>query len=94
MSLRRSLVLKVLAVWFVVLIVLPFTAPFQVWDPGAPIGKAPSHDLKLSAKLTNDAGIAACAPSAAPAANHVIVRSWKANSDAARHSVLQTVLRL
>jgi hypothetical protein len=94
MSLRRSLVSKVFAVWFVVLIVLPFTAPFQVWDPGAPVGKAPSHDLQLSAKLSNDAGIAALAPSAAPPTSHLVVRSWKAHRRAARHSVLQTVLRL
>jgi hypothetical protein len=94
MSLRRSLVSQLFAVWFVVLIVLPFAAPFQAWDPGTPIGKAPSHDLKSSDKLSNDTGIAALAPIAAPPTTHVLVRAWKTNSQAAGLSILHSVLRL
>ena len=58
MRLRRSLISKLFAVWFVVLIVLPFTAPFQAWDSKAPISKPVNHNLKASDKLSKDAGIA------------------------------------
>jgi hypothetical protein len=62
MSLRQSLLSKLVAAWFIVLIVLPFTAPFQTYDPRAPIGSAPAHDLKTSDKLSNDAAVVALAP--------------------------------
>ncbi len=63
---RRSLLSKAFAVWFVVVIVLPFTPPFQVWHDRVPIGKAHSEDFKSPDNLSNDAAIVALSPSAAP----------------------------
>ena len=94
MSLRRSPVSKVIALWFVVLIVLPFTAPFQAWDPRTPIGKAAGHDVKTSEKLSTDVAIAARAPAAASSATFIIVCARIPTAQVTRHSVLQTVLRL
>jgi hypothetical protein len=94
MSLRCSFVSRVFAVWFMVLIVLPFTAPFQAWDPAAPISKASSQGLRPTDKLSADAALAALAPSVAPSTIRVIVRARKTSNQTARHCGLQTVLRV
>ena len=60
MPLRDGLLSKLFAAWFVVLIVLPFTAPFQVYDQGAPMAKTtPGHELKTSDKVSHHVAIAA-----------------------------------
>ena len=56
MDLRGRVISKFFAVWFVVMIVLPFTPPFQAWDPHSPVSKAPTHDV--SDKLPKDAATA------------------------------------
>jgi len=56
MGLRERAASKFFAVWFVVMIVLPFTPPFQAWDPHSPVSKAPTHDV--SDKLPKDAATA------------------------------------
>ena len=56
MDLRGRVISKFFAVWFVVMIVLPFTPPFQAWDPHSPVRKAPTHDV--SDKLPKDAATA------------------------------------
>jgi hypothetical protein len=58
MCLRRSLMSGVFALLFVVLIVLPFTAPFQVWSDGPAFSKTQGDDVKSSDKLSKDAAIA------------------------------------
>jgi hypothetical protein len=54
------------ATWFVVLIVLPFTAPFQVCERSAPISKTQVDDLKPSNKPAKDAAVAVFTLSALP----------------------------
>jgi hypothetical protein len=56
MDLRKRAASKFFAVWFVVMIVLPFTPPFQAWDPNSPVSKAPTHNV--SDKLPKDAATA------------------------------------
>ena len=94
MSLRRSFVSKVFAVWFVVLIVLPFTAPFQIWNPAAPISKAPSDGHKPTDRFSGEAAIAAFAPSVAPSTIRAVVRARKTHNWTAQSLGLQAVLRL
>jgi hypothetical protein len=52
MSLRRSTISKIVAVWFVALIVLPFTAPFQTLDLTAPKGAPDVHGALTADKLS------------------------------------------
>jgi hypothetical protein len=92
--LRRSLVFKLCAGLFVVLIVLPFTAPFRAWDSGAPFGKPSSQDLKTSDDLSNDAALAACTASLVPVAISDIVHGRTLKGRTTPPPVLQLVLRL
>ncbi len=62
MRLRRCLLSKAIAAFFVAMIVLPFTAPFQTYDPQTPLAKHSAHDLNIQEKLAKDAGLAALAP--------------------------------
>jgi hypothetical protein len=93
MSLRRSLLSRVIAVWFVVLIVLPFTAPFQVWSDGPAFSKTQGDDLKSSDKLSQDAAIAVSLPSALVLSRGMTVQRWPLHVRSVRHT-LPTVLRL
>jgi hypothetical protein len=94
MRFRRSLLSRVFAVWFVVLIVLPFTAPFRAWDNRAPVSKANSDDCKPSDKLSKDATIAVCSPSTLVlTAGVAIERRLLRGPRIGRHT-LPTVLRL
>lgn len=52
MSLRRSTISKIFAVWFVALIVLPFTAPFQTLDLTAPKRTPDVHGALAADKLS------------------------------------------
>ena len=73
MSLRYSFISKVVAIWFVVLIVLPFTKPFPAFDDGAPFGKpVNSQDLKTSDKLSSDAAVAAAVLAPVPPVSSVV----------------------
>ena len=93
-SLRRSLGSKFCAGLFIVLIVLPFTAPFRAWDVGAPLGKPPSHDLKTSDDLSDSAALAAAVVSAAPVLAGDFMPLRTTDGRAMRPLVLQLVLRL
>ena len=92
--LRRSLVSKLCAGLFVVLIVLPFTAPFRAWDSGTPIGKSSSNDLKASDEFSNSTGVTAVVAFVMPAPRGVIVRRLAVDSIPARPQTLFIVLRL
>ena len=93
-SLRRSLGSKLCAGLFIVLIVLPFTAPFRAWDAGGPLGKPPSHDLKASDDLSDSAALAAAVVSAAPVLAGDFMPLGTTDGRAMRPLVLQLVLRL
>ena len=92
--LRRSLGSKFCASVFILLIVLPFTAPFRAWDSGAPFGKLPSHDLKASDDFSDSAALAAGLVSAAPVLAGDIDPVHTADGRPMRPPVLQLVLRL
>ena len=91
---RRSLLSKAFAVWFVVVIVLPFTAPFQVWNDRVPISKAHSEDFRSPDNVSNDAAIVAWSPSAAPVTAGVAIDRPLLRVPRMRHHTLPTVLRL
>jgi hypothetical protein len=93
-SLRRSLGSKFCAGLFIVLIVLPFTAPFRAWDAGAPLGKPPSHDLKASDDLADSAALAGAVVSAGPVLVGEFVPLRTTDGRPMRSLVLQLVLRL
>lgn len=65
-SLSRCALSKLLSAWFIVLIVLPFTAPFKTIDYGAPAKPAPNLNAKLADKLAKDAGLFSLADPPAP----------------------------
>jgi hypothetical protein len=92
-SLRRSLLSGVFALWFVVLIVLPFTAPFQVWSDEPVFSKTQGDDLKSSDKLSKDAAIAVSSPSAEVLSQGLAVQRRPAHGRSVRHT-LPTVLSL
>jgi hypothetical protein len=93
-SLRRSLGAKFCAGLFILLIALPFTAPFRAWDSGVPFGKPQSDVLKTSDDLSDSTALAAGVVCAAP----VLARDFnpirQADRRAMRPPVLQLVLRL
>jgi hypothetical protein len=91
---RRTFLSRLLAVSLVVLIVLPFTAPFQAYDAGAPIAKTSSSDLKTSDKLSHDAAIVAAMPTALCCLRDDRVRVRHATSNQRRHAIRPTVLRV
>ena len=93
-SLRRSLGSKFCAGLFILLIVLPFTAPFRAWDVGAPLGKPPSHDLKTSDDLSNSTALTASVVSTVPVLTSDFEPDRTADGRAMRPPVLQLVLRL
>ena len=93
-SLRRSLGSKFCAGLFILLIALPFTAPFRAWDSGTPIGKPSSSDLKASDEFSNSTGVAAATVSIAPVSRSVIVRRLVVGGPPARLHTLRIVLRL
>ena len=94
MRLRRSLLAKAFAAFFVAIIVLPFTAPFQTYDPAVPLAKQTAHDLNISDKLAKDAGIAAYAPSVVFIAGPAAPLLPRVASRGAHRPVDRTVLRL
>ena len=91
---RRSFLAKALATFFVAIIVLPFTAPFQTYDPAVPLAKQTAHDLNVSDKLAKDAGIAAYAPSVVFIAGPAAPLAIRVASCDAYRPVDCTVLRL
>jgi hypothetical protein len=93
MSLRRSLLSRVFALWFVVLIVLPFTAPFQVWSDGPAFGKTQGDDLKSSDKLSKDAAIAVSLVSTPVFTRGITVHRRPTHRRSVSHTLL-TVLRV
>ena len=94
MILRRGLVSQLCSVLFVVLIVLPFTAPFRTWDSGTPLGKPWHQDLKAAEDLSNSTGIAARTSSIGPVISAVMVRGRTVDGLAPHPRVRQIVLRL
>ena len=93
-ALRRSFGLRVFAGLFALLIALPFTAPFRVWDSGAPFGKAPIDDLKASDDLSNSAAIASGVAGAAPVLAASLDLDRTPGGRAVRRPILLLVLRL
>ena len=93
-SLRRSLASKFCAGLFILLIALPFTAPFRAWDVGQPLGTPPSHDLKASDDLSDSAALTAGMVSAEPVLAGHIEAVHTVDGRAMRPPVLQLVLRL
>jgi hypothetical protein len=94
MRLRRSLISKLFAVWFVVLIVLPFTAPFRAWDEGTPISKPVNHDLKASDKLAKDAAIAVITSPVLLSIVSVVIHAPGIGAPPPSTDAPQTILRL
>jgi hypothetical protein len=94
MSLRRSLLSKAFAVWFVVLIVLPFTAPFQVWSDRDPISKAHSDNYKSPDSLSSDAAIVGWSPFPPALKAGATIRRPRLNGARVTPHTLPTVLRL
>ena len=94
MSVRRSFLSRAFAVWFVVLIVLPFTAPFQVWSDTAPISKAHSDDFKSPDTLSSDPAIVVWSPSALALTAGAAIRRRPFPGPRTRPHTLPTVLRL
>ena len=93
MSLRRSTLSRIFAVWFVVLIVLPFTAPFQVWSDGPAFSKAQGDDLKSSDKLSKDAATVGVFSSGLTGSNSIVFWHRPLYIRTLRYT-LTTVLRL
>jgi len=93
MSLRRSAVSKFFAALFVVLIALPFTAPFRAWDPGAPV-KTPTSDAFSSDKLPKDVATAALVARVVPVFTNLSLNLKSLNGRQQGHQVRRTVLRL
>ena len=93
-SLRRSLGSKFCAGLFIVLIALPFTAPFRAWDTGTPFAKAPGDDVKAWDDLSDSGAIAASVICGAPVLAGDLHPVRAAASHAMRPPVLQLVLRL
>jgi hypothetical protein len=56
-TLSRCALSKLLSAWFIVLILVPFTAPFKTVDWGAPAKPAANLYAKLADKLAKDAGV-------------------------------------
>ena len=88
---RTRILDRLLAVWLVVLIALPFTAPFQTFDLGATSSEAaidgsPAKDVTLAAS----SAFVPASPS--PRARSEVVRTFSGGSDYYR--ILPTVLRL
>jgi hypothetical protein len=94
MHLRRRLISKLFAGWLVVLIVLPFTAPFRAWDTGTPISKPLSHDLKASDKLSKDAAIAVNTSPVLLSIVSVVMRAPSIGAPPPFTNALHSVLRL
>ena len=92
--LRRSLLSKAIAALFVAMIILPFTAPFQTYDPHAPLASRTTHDLNIFDKLAKDAGVAAVALIAVAVAGPVTLLPPRVVSHVAHRPVDRTVLRL
>ena len=94
MRLPRCTISKLFAIWFVVLIVLPCTAPFQTVDFAAPVGNARSHVLLSADKLAKDTTTPSCAHLVVPFFFSVAVRVESLNSGQQRRQVVCAVLRL
>jgi hypothetical protein len=82
---------RLLAVWLVVLIALPFTAPFQTFD----LGGVPSEagvDQTAAKDVTLAAAVLVVSDGAPPLARFDVVRTFACGPDYYR--ILPTVLRL
>ena len=92
--LRRSLLSKAIAALFVAMIILPFTAPFQTYDPHAPLASRTTHDLNVQEKLAKDAGLAALAPAVLSVFGTATLLTPRGVSRDVRRPANRTVLRL
>ena len=92
--LRRALVSKAIAAFFVAMITLPFTAPFQTYDPHAPLAKQSVHDLNVQDKLAKDAGLAALAPTVLSVSGTATLLTPRRVSRDVRRPANRSVLRL
>jgi hypothetical protein len=77
-----------------VLIVLPFTAPFQTIDLSARHGTAPARDLLSSDKLSKDAATPALTEDVVPFSFSTAIPAESLNGRQQRRHVLPAVLRL
>ena len=94
MDLRGGIISKFFAVWFVVMIVLPFTAPFQAWDPHSPVGKPPAHDFFSPDKLPKDAATLEPVIRVAPQSVGFILQVKSLTGQQQQRQALRTVLRV
>jgi hypothetical protein len=90
----RTTIAKLIALWFVVLIVLPFTAPFQTIDLSAPRDKAPTHALLSIDKLAKDAASPASTDDVIPCAGYVALPAASPQGRPHRRHVVPAILRL
>jgi hypothetical protein len=82
---------RLLGVWLVVLITLPFTAPFQTFELGAPSSEA-AIDVSPAKDVTLAASSAFVPASPSLVARFDVVRRFSGRSDYYR--LLPTVLRV
>jgi hypothetical protein len=92
MNLRSRVISKFFAGWFVVMIVLPFTPPFQAWDPHSPVSKAPTHNV--SDKLPKDAATAVLIARVAPVYESVSLHAGRPVDHQEKGQALKAVLRV
>jgi hypothetical protein len=86
---------QLFAVWFVVLIVLPFTAPFQTFDLTAPTGTTDAHGVVAAHKLSaKDTTTATLTPAVVPYLVTLTVPNLAVSRNHSRRQDRPTVLRL
>lgn len=92
-SLRRHAIVRVGALWFIILIIVPFTAPFATIDivrshgnPAQAIPKVKGSDEQFAVVSDGLMG--------RPKVSVVEVREFTRSSQIEKHSALYTVLRL
>jgi hypothetical protein len=90
---RRPAFSRLIAVWLVVLIAVPFTAPFRTIDLDALEAGVQLHDSVGGEKLTTDAAPVAPGLDFAPPTLVTFIRSVRSHT-AASHTSQRTVLRL
>jgi len=57
MSTHTSIVARLIAIWLVVLVASPFTAPFKTWDLAASLAEMGTSDLLSDGKLSKDVAV-------------------------------------
>jgi hypothetical protein len=93
--LRRSAIAKIIALWFVAMIVLPFTAPFQSYELAGSSSSSSQQALPKDKGGSDDKLVPPPESSLLPPATHVVVIERLTHSDQVdHHPVHHAVLRL